>query len=136
MRGDFLEKKIKHLEMIQNIINRLAGNSFALKGWAVTLIAGLFIVSENEVNKFYFYIAYLPICMFWGLDAYYLLQERLYRELYDEVRIKTEHEIDFSMRVPSKIDKNCMWNSFISKTEIGFYLPLTMITTFFAIAIS
>ena len=34
-----MEKKIKHLEMIQGVINRMAGNSFALKGWSVTLIA-------------------------------------------------------------------------------------------------
>lgn len=37
-----MEKKLTHLEMIQAVITRMAGNSFARKGWAVTLVAGLF----------------------------------------------------------------------------------------------
>ena len=34
-----IEIKIRHLEMIQAVITRMASNSFMLKGWAVTLIA-------------------------------------------------------------------------------------------------
>ena len=37
--------------------------------------------------------------MFWILDSYYLQQERLYRELYDDVRLQTEEKIDFSMKL-------------------------------------
>ena len=36
-----MEQKIKHLEFIQTTINRMAGNSFLLKGWTVTLTGGL-----------------------------------------------------------------------------------------------
>ena len=28
-----MEKKLKHLEFIQGVINRLAANSFQMKGW-------------------------------------------------------------------------------------------------------
>ena len=45
-----MENKIKHLEIIQGIINRMAGNSFALKGWAVTLIAGIFALANIGVQ--------------------------------------------------------------------------------------
>jgi hypothetical protein len=31
--------KIKHLEMIQAVISRLANNSFLLKGWSITLVS-------------------------------------------------------------------------------------------------
>ena len=34
-----MEKKIKHLEMIQAVIVRMGNNSFLLKGWSVTLIS-------------------------------------------------------------------------------------------------
>ena len=37
-----MEKKLKHLEFIQNAINRMASNSFIIKGWCITLIVGLF----------------------------------------------------------------------------------------------
>ena len=32
------DNKIKHLEMVQDVIKRMASNSFILKGWAVTLV--------------------------------------------------------------------------------------------------
>lgn len=97
-----MEKKINHLEMIQGIINRMASNSFALKGWAVTLIAGIFALAGKDADKMYFLVAYIPIIIFWGLDSYYLLQERLYRALYDKVRLLPEEKIDFSMKVLSR----------------------------------
>lgn len=31
----------KHLALVQGVINRLAGNSFSLKGWSVTLVSAL-----------------------------------------------------------------------------------------------
>ena len=38
-----MDRKMKHLEMIQGVISRMANNSFMLKGWAVTLVAGIFV---------------------------------------------------------------------------------------------
>ena len=46
-----MENKLKHLEMIQGIINRMASNSFALKGWSVTLVAGIFALSSKDANE-------------------------------------------------------------------------------------
>jgi len=126
-----MEKRIKHLELIQGIINRLSSNSFMLKGWAVTLVAGIFAISSKDADKMYFLIAYIPVIVFWFLDAYYLGQERLYRCLYDEVRAKQETEIDFSLDpTPFKNAKGDVFSScLLSKTECGFYLPLALICT-------
>ena len=54
-----MEKKIQHLQMIQGIINRMASNSFMLKGWAVTLIAGIFALASKDSDRSYFIIAYM-----------------------------------------------------------------------------
>lgn len=75
----------KHLEFIQAIINRLAGNSFLLKGWSITLAAGLFALASRDSQPGVAAIALLPSLTFWGLDAYYLRQERLFRALYRNV---------------------------------------------------
>ena len=132
MKGDLnMDKKLKHLEMIQSTISRMASNSFALKGWAVTLIAGIFVLASKDTDKAYFLIAYIPIIVFWGLDAYYLLQERLFRALYDKIRTIDEEEIDFSMdTAPSEFHtgKNTYCNCLGSKTILGFYLPLALIS--------
>lgn len=126
-----MDNKVNHLEMIQGVISRMASNSFALKGWAVTLVAGIFALSSKEADKRYFLVAYIPIIVFWGLDAYYLLQERLYRALYNKVRNLPENEINFDMNTsPSEFhtNKNTYWWCFVSKTILWFYLPLALIT--------
>ena len=122
--------KNQHLELIQGVINRMANNSFALKGWAVTLVAGLFVLASKEANYIFFLIAYIPILFFWGLDSYYLLQERLYRALYDKVRCQDEDKIDFDLNAHKdefKTDNRTWWNCFSSKTELWFYLPLAIV---------
>lgn len=126
-----MENKIKHLEMIQAIITRMNSNSFMLKGWAVTLVAGVFALASKESNEFYFLIAFIPVMTFWGLDAYYLLQERLYRDLYNYVRKLNEKDIDFSMNTKRKDflkkKENSFSNCLKSDTICCFYFPLTII---------
>lgn len=80
------EGRIKHMELIQAVISRMAGNSFALKGWSITLVSALFALAADEMNEWYAVLALLPALSFWGLDAYYLRQEKLFRNLYDAVR--------------------------------------------------
>lgn len=92
-----MEKKPKHLEFIQQAINRMASNLFLLKGWTVTLIAAMFALAAKESKDFYFVLAYFPTLMFWLLDGYFLSQERRFRSLYDHVSKLDESAIDFSM---------------------------------------
>lgn len=127
-----MENKIKHLEMIQGVINRMASNSFKLKGWAVTLAAGIFALASKDADKRYFLVAYVPVIVFWVLDSYYLLQERLYRDLYNDVRLKSQAETDFSLNASEyskKGHKRTLLGCVFSKTELGFYLPLALICT-------
>lgn len=80
------EKLAKHVELVQGVINRMASNSFFLKGWSVTLVAGLFALAASGGNWSYSVLGLLPSLSFWWLDAYYLRQERLFRKLHDAVR--------------------------------------------------
>ena len=92
-----MESKLKHLELIQGVINRMAGNSFLLKGWSVTLISALFALAAKDSNQFFIYLAYFPCVTFWGLDGYFLWQERMYRKLYKKVSETAPESIDFGM---------------------------------------
>jgi len=91
------DNKLKHLEFAQGVINRMANNSFLLKGWSVTLVAAIFALATKDGNPGLVPVAYLPAIVFWFLDAYYLRQEELYRKLYDAVRMKKPEDIDFSL---------------------------------------
>ena len=81
---------IKEIEIIQEIINRMARNSFLIKGWTITLVVVTLLLKGNKYHTF---IAFIPILVFWFLDAYFLRLERLYRRLYNWVkdnRLKTK----------------------------------------------
>ena len=119
------ENKLKHLEFIQNVITRMNANSFMIKGWMATLVSALLALAAKDADLRFLIIAFFPIPFFWVLDAYYLSQERQYRDLYDSVRVKTEGQIDFSMNASGfNKDKNTWFNTFRSKTLKWFYGPI------------
>ena len=76
----------KHLEFIQNIINRMSNNSFLLKGWSVSVSTAILSLIVGISNPLFVLIALFSSLSFWGLDAYYLRQERLFRLLYDDLQ--------------------------------------------------
>lgn len=129
-----MEAKIKHLEMILAIINRMAANSFMLKRWSVILVAALFALAAPDKKPLFVYVAYLPTLMFWGLDGFFLRQEQLFRKLYDEVRVINDEEaIDFSMNTGHCEARNGSWISVcFSKTLFSFHgimvLTLVLVT--------
>ena len=43
-----MEQKMKHLELIQEVIKRMANNSFLLKGWTVTLVTGILALASKD----------------------------------------------------------------------------------------
>ncbi len=101
--------KEKHLELIQGVINRMAANSFHLKGWSVVLVSALFVLAGRDAKVYFVYLAYLPAIAFWVLDGYFLRQERMYRKLYDAVRQKDGPDSDFSMNACQYKDKVASW---------------------------
>lgn len=81
---------LKEIDIIQDIIKRMANNSFMIKGWAITLVVVTLLLQGNEGQVL---IAFIPLLVFWFLDAYFLWQERMYRRLYNWVisnRLKTD----------------------------------------------
>ena len=103
------ENKLKHLELIQNIITRMANNSFLLKGWNITILAALIGLNGNGLDGKTIFISFVLTLAFWTLDAYYLTQERIFRACYDEVRIKSEGDIDFSMKLDGDKTDDMDW---------------------------
>ena len=117
-----MENKRTHLAMIQGVVNRLAQDSFLLKGWSVVLVSALFALAANSSNQYFVYLAYFPAIAFWILDGYFLWQERLFRALYDKVRVLNEDDIDFSMDTTElKADNKSRSEAIFSKTLLIFH---------------
>ena len=120
-----MEHKLAHLEMIQGVINRMAGNSFLLKGWSVTLVSALFALAAAESNEMFAALALLPALAFWALDGYVLWQERLFRALYDKVRVLEDSAVDFSMNTLAGKEEVESWpRIMLSKTLVIFHVTV------------
>lgn len=127
------EGRQKHLELIQGVINRLAGNSFTVKGWSVALGSGLFAltaaVQQSQGDERLLYIPLLPVLIFWVLDGFFLWQEKLYRKLYKKVRLQKEKNVDFSMETDefkTGAERETWIGAVISQTIWPFHLVVIM----------
>ena len=120
-----MDKRIKHLELIQGVINRLATDSFRMKGWTVILVSALLVLLAREGRVEFTWIGIVPVLVFWGLDGYFLRQERLFRDLYDHVRHLNEEDIDFSMNI-----------GMFRQTWLGAIFSLTLVPFYIALALS
>ena len=116
-----------HLQMIQEVIARMAWCSFLLKQWSIIVFAALltYLASSSqcffvnvEHNIFVMTVICSPFAGFWLMDAFYLKSERTYRRLFDRVRI--EDDTAFQMTADSK--DVLYWRTIFSKTIAPFYL--------------
>lgn len=130
------EDSLKHLEFIQNIVTRMANNSFLLKGWTVTIVSALFALAAQNSNSKFVILAFLPVLTFWALDAYYLWQERLYRKLYDDVRKGKYSTVEsFSLdATPHRKNVPSWGRTAVSNTIIIFYG--SMVITIFIVIVA
>ena len=133
-----MNETIKHLELIQGVINRMGQVSFLLKGWTVTLVVASFVVIPNSADWILILFILAPICVFWGLDAFYLRQERLFICLYDAVRLNEEEPIVPFFSMDTSIIKSRVsswWHTLHSRTIVGLYGSLCVIVLAFVIIV-
>lgn len=127
------EEKIKHLEFIQSVVIRMNSNSFQIKSWTITLVTALLAIYASTKNENFILVSLLPVIVFWPLDSYYLMQERKFRGLYNDVAGISDTPKDiklFEMRPDLYIGgKFSFFNVFKSTTLIIMYFPLASLLT-------
>ena len=82
MQREWDSYELETIGTIQHIINRMATNSFIIKGWTVAVLGIIFLLSGTWYQAL---IAVFAVLMFWYLDAYFLRQKKMYRALYNEI---------------------------------------------------
>ena len=133
-KDNLKEYMLKEIDIIQDIIKRMAFNSFMIKGWAITLVVVSLLLKGTE--RYQVWIAFIPLVVFWFLDAYFLRQERMYRKLYKWVinnRLKTEEYL-FDMnarRFENKVQS--IPRTMFSITLGWFYGPMAILVIIYAL---
>ena len=95
-----------HLQMIQGVVTRLGTNSFLLKGWSVILVAALLAFAATTAETLILLVTLVPVVAFWGLDGYYLWQERRFRALYNYVRRHAGQDLEYDLDVRMSDEAN------------------------------
>jgi hypothetical protein len=115
---------MKHLEMLQGVITRMAGNSASLKSYCMTIAAAIIglsaVVQKPEILH---YTAPL-IIIFGVLDGHYLRLERSFRNQFNSVRLsETKEKPDFLINSSWAAGHGVM-SGFWSWSVWLFYLPI------------
>lgn len=127
------EELHKEMDLIQACVTRMADNSFRLKELYVSLIAIVLTVMMSQ--KFELLMVCVVVLgvtiVFWGLDAFFLKMETLYRWKYEwviEKRIAGEGAYLYNLNPHNKnmwLDINekndCLGKFVLSKTLIPLY---------------
>lgn len=132
-KEELKEFMLKEIEIIQEIIKRMAFNSFMIKGWTITLVAVTLLLRGA---KYQVLIAFMPILVFWFLDAYFLWHERLYRRLYNWViqnRLSTEEYLFDMNAYRFKDEEQSKLRIMFSITLGWFYGSIFILTLIYAI---
>ncbi len=120
------EELFKEIDLIQGCINRMANNSFLIKGWALGVFAGVTAFTKGEnLNNIVLLLCttVVPFICFWVLDAYFLQIERKYRAMYTEKLTKRKNNDSdelFDLN-PSKYKVGSILRIMFSQTLTIFY---------------
>lgn len=127
------EELHKEIDLIQACVTRMADNSFRLKELYVSLIAiALTVMMSQECELLIIGIFLLGVTIvFWGLDAFFLKMETLYRWKYEwviEMRVTGERRYLYDLKPLNKKmwlnadeKKECLLRFVFSKTLIPLY---------------
>lgn len=121
------EDKRKHLEFIQGVINRLSSNTFLFKGWSITIIGAIFTAALTSNQYSLLWVILGVVIMFWAIDAYYLMLERCYRDLYTKIADLDPEKIDYSMKISGV--KFSSWFAAAKRPVLLMFYGTTLLVT-------
>ena len=79
----FEKESVRHyISLLQENINRMASNCTNCKTWLITIVSALCALQlASDAIKGYLWITLIPTVLFLVLDAYYLGQEKRFRDI-------------------------------------------------------
>jgi hypothetical protein len=125
-KGDFMSNAslVATLGFIQETIKRMAANSLFIKGWCISLSGIVVVLGKKEYESDYLAQIFLGLIVFSFffslLDAYYLNQERIFRNEYNR-KVSALNDVD---------EKNSLTIISVSQEKIGFFKAYFSVSVF------
>lgn len=116
--------RVKHLEMVQSIISRMASYGSSFKGYCITVVTAVCGFALTMHRPAVIMLAFLPLIAFAIADTQYLRTERRFRLLYDKIRADDWQTMPtFAISLESA-PKSSFWSAAFSWSILSFYTPL------------
>ena len=118
---------VEHIKIIQQIINRMSSAMLSVKTLSLVVFSLLVGLAAKDKISIIFIVLYPLLLLFMFFDMFYLWQERLFRNLYDEIR--SSEKTNFSMDTKIFIKTTKYFYCIKSIVIWPFYLSLIIINT-------
>lgn len=123
------DHKIKYLQMIQDVVKRMADTSAAMKRYTLVSFAGATALARALEEPGAMLLAMVLVFIFWAMDAQYLRQEKWYRDMYDAARELDPDKVDFNLTPSADLrNKTGIGYGFDSWSTRWLYVPLLIIS--------
>lgn len=125
-----------HIDMLQGIISRMAKNSATCKSWAIPMVTAILTLAL-EKGVILSTAAYIPLCLFYLLDCYYLGLERKFKDRLRDfiIKINEGKDVDKDIYLSHSTDDKCwivrrlcsIWHQILSVIDGMFSFSTTVV---------
>jgi hypothetical protein len=120
------ELRVKHLEMLQSLITRMAGYGASFKSYCITVATAVIGFAFTLHRPAIAALALLPVIAFGVADAQYLRVERRFRDVFNLVRKEGWDTLpSFDINLASTPERSFL-NAVTSWSIVWFYAPLAV----------
>jgi len=121
MNKIFESESCRHyISLLQENITRMASNCTSCKTWSITIVSALLALGLTSNSlKTYLWVVLIPAFLFYLLDAYYLGQEKKFRDIESEFirKVKAGDDVNselYTFSVDRKEKKCYFWHGLAS----------------------
>jgi hypothetical protein len=124
------ELRVKHLEMLQSVITRMAGYGASFKSYCITVTTAVIGFAFTLHRPAVAALALLPVVAFAIADAQYLRIERRFRAQFNSVRSESWETMPSFKVDLAEMPTQSFLKALTSWSILFFYAPLAIGVTF------
>jgi hypothetical protein len=120
--------RVKHLEMIGKVIERMDRASFSLKALSPSALAVALVLIEKARVPSWLALgaAAISVMIYWFLDASYLAREKAFRSLFNMVRNKEVDDRPYIMELRQIFGTHKPWRCMVASVVALVHIPVLM----------
>jgi hypothetical protein len=119
--------RVKQLEMLQGLVNRMAGYGASFKSYCITVVTAVIGFAFTLHSPLVAGLAILPVIFFALADAQYLKVERRFRDIFNTVRKAGWDEMPSFDLNPRNGPAQSLPAALLSWSIVYFYAPLALV---------